>query len=79
MDHTPKENLANIILASRHRVNYPHPKEAGKRIVGWVIDEDDAGLSDALFAVEEIVRRATPLGSEFEAIYDDNVEKLCKP
>lgn len=52
--------LADKILSSTNtrRSNRPIPDEKDKRIVGWVIDADDAGLSCALFALEEIERRA---------------------
>jgi hypothetical protein len=49
---------ADAILATSRKVNMPHPDHEGKRVVGWVVDEDTAGLSDALFALEEIARRA---------------------
>lgn len=63
MKHTPPDKLADIILNSRHRKSVPIQGEPNKRLVGWVIDADDAGLSDALFALEEIERRARQNGS----------------
>ena len=53
------EDQVNAILSTRGAVvNYPHPHKVGKRIVGWVIDEEKIGLGTAILAVEEIQRRA---------------------
>lgn len=49
---------ADAILATKRRTNMPYPREPGKRIVGFVVDEEIAGLSEALFALDEIVKRA---------------------
>jgi hypothetical protein len=52
-------DLADKILASKRRGNHPcHNGESGKRLVGWIMDEDVVGLSDGLFAIEEIEKRA---------------------
>lgn len=51
-----KGERADAILASGSRGN--HPCGGGKRIVGWIVDEDLVGLSDGLFAIEEIEKRA---------------------
>ena len=52
------EQRADAILKVTHRGNLPHPDHPGKRIIGWIVDEDLAGLSDGLFALEEIQSRA---------------------
>ena len=51
------EERADAILASKRHVNLPKPGEPGLRVVGWVVSEDVAGLSEALFAMDEIMRR----------------------
>jgi len=53
-----KRERAKAILNGR-RANHPHPSDAGMRIVGWVVPEDTAGLSDAIFALEDIESAAT--------------------
>lgn len=49
---------ANNILASGRRSNRPHPDDPTKRIIGWVVDEDEVGMGEGLLALEEIERRA---------------------
>jgi hypothetical protein len=56
----------SAILSCKHRSNIPHPNHPGKRLVGWIVDEDVAGLSDSLFALEEIERLATKLPTKDE-------------
>lgn len=48
---------ADAILASKRRTNRPHPDEPGKRIIGWIVDEEKIGLGTGLLAIEEIERR----------------------
>lgn len=50
---------ASAVLATKRRANIPHPDDPSMRVVGWVIPEELAGLSAALFALDEIVKRAT--------------------
>lgn len=49
---------ADAFLASKRRCNIPHPDERGKRVVGFVVDEDVAGLGLGLLALDEIAARA---------------------
>lgn len=56
-DLTVSEQADNI-LASKRRTNRPHPDVPGKRIIGWVVDEDKIGLGVGLLALEEIEKRA---------------------
>jgi hypothetical protein len=56
----PKEERAEKIISTGCMVNIPDPHHPGKRIVGWRVDEDLAGLSSALFALEIIRDRALP-------------------
>lgn len=49
---------ADAILASKRRTNRPHPDEPGKRIIGWIVDEDKIGLGVGLLALEEVENRA---------------------
>lgn len=35
-------------------VNMPDPHNPGMRIIGWRVTEDEAGLSDALFFLDEV-------------------------
>lgn len=49
---------ADAILTSKRRVNWPHPDEPSKRVIGWVVDEDKIGLGVGLLALEEVERRA---------------------
>lgn len=51
------EERADAIVASTSTSNIPHPNHPGKRIVGWIVDENLAGLSDALFAMDVIRKR----------------------
>lgn len=50
---------AKAILSSGRKTNRPHPDEPGMRIVGWIVPDDDAGLSDAIFALDDITSAAT--------------------
>lgn len=48
----------DAILASKRRGNHPcRNGEGSKRLVGWIVDEDLAGMSEGLFVIEEIERR----------------------
>ena len=46
------------ILASKRQTNRPHPDEPGKRIIGFIVDENDIGLSTGLLALERIQKAA---------------------
>jgi hypothetical protein len=55
-------DLINAILNKpKRRVNRPDDAESGKRLVGWVVDEADAGMSEALFGLEGIEDRLRTL------------------
>jgi hypothetical protein len=53
-----KEDRANEIIRTGGIVNIPDPHHPDKRIVGWRVDPELAGLSDALFAMDVIAERA---------------------
>lgn len=52
------KDRADAILASTHTFNAPYEGDSTKRIVGWVVDADVAGISEGVFALEEIKCRA---------------------
>lgn len=64
MDNLSTKERADAFLACKRRCNIPHPREPGKRIVGWVVDEDVAGLGLGLLALDEIERRAAVSSSQ---------------
>lgn len=45
---------AVAIVNSKRRCNNPH--SPGQRVVGFIVDEEIAGLSPALFALDEVVK-----------------------
>jgi hypothetical protein len=49
-----KRERAMEIANTPSIANVPHGRYPGMRIVGWIVPEDVAGLSDALFAMDEI-------------------------
>lgn len=40
------EERVHAIINSKRRTNRPHPDEPGKRIIGWIVDADIAGMSE---------------------------------
>jgi hypothetical protein len=54
---------ATKILAGG-KLNLPHPRDKSKRVVGFVVEAEVAGLSDALFALDEI--KAAALSSPLQ-------------
>jgi len=47
------------VIASKHYINIPHPTRPGMRVVGWLVDEDVAGLSEGLDVMEKITAKLT--------------------
>lgn len=45
----------DAVIASKRHGNIPH--SPGKRLVGWIVDEELAGLSDGLFVMDEVEKR----------------------
>jgi len=52
-----KEERIQQIIQSRSLCNIPHPNMPGYRIVGWVVEQDIAGLSEGTQAILEISHR----------------------
>jgi len=54
----PPEIRAALIIESRRMTNMPHPDSPGMRIVGWIVDESVAGLTESHTALSIIADRA---------------------
>lgn len=51
--------FANSLLRHAERVDIPHPSDPGRRVVGFSYLEAQAGLAEALRALNEIAKRAS--------------------
>jgi uncharacterized small protein (DUF1192 family) len=74
---TPSPDLLSRLKEAR-RANIPHPPYPGKRLVGFILDEDVAGLSDGLFMLGALLGEVERLTAELDEALEDSARWIVR-